>query len=99
VAKGNLNLQDLFLNQLRKEKVNVTIFLLSGFQLKGVIKGFDNFTLVVETENNKQQLIYKHAISSILPSKPINYMAQAQNSQAQNTASQQSNNNQNQESK
>lgn len=63
MAKGSLNLQDLFLNQLRKEKVNVTIFLLSGFQLKGVIKGFDNFTLIVETDNNKQQLIYKHAIS------------------------------------
>lgn len=83
MAKGNLNLQDLFLNQLRKEKVNVTIFLLSGFQLKGVIKGFDNFTLVVETENNKQQLIYKHAISSILPAKAINYMTQTQNAQVQ----------------
>lgn len=96
MAKGSLNLQDLFLNQLRKEKVNVTIFLISGFQLKGVIKGFDNFTLIVETDNNKQQLIYKHAISSIMPSKPINYMAQAQNNQQ---ASQQSNNNQGQETK
>ncbi|WAM32635.1 RNA chaperone Hfq [Caldicellulosiruptor naganoensis] len=98
MAKGNLNLQDLFLNQLRKEKVNVTIFLLSGVQIKGIIKGFDNFTLVVETDNNKQLLIYKHAISSVLPSKPINYMAQVQNSQTQNAATQQTNN-QNQESK
>lgn len=96
MAKGNLNLQDLFLNQLRKEKVNVTIFLISGFQLKGTIKGFDNFTIIVETDNNKQQLIYKHAISSIMPSRQINYMAQTQNSQQ---SSQQSNNNQTQETK
>ncbi|WAM34806.1 RNA chaperone Hfq [Caldicellulosiruptor morganii] len=88
MAKGNLNLQDLFLNQLRKEKVNVTIFLLSGVQIKGTIKGFDNFTLVVETDNNKQMLIYKHAISTILPSKPVNYMTQMQNSQTQNATQQ-----------
>jgi len=71
VAKGNVNLQDLFLNQLRKEKVPVTIFLLSGFQIKGIIRGFDNFTLMIETETNKQQLVYKHAISTVLPSKNV----------------------------
>jgi host factor-I protein len=63
-------LQDLYLNYLRKEKVPVTIFLVNGTRLKGVIKGFDNF--VVLLKQNTQQLIYKHAISTISPEKDIN---------------------------
>ena len=63
-------LQDLYLNYLRKEKVPVTIFLINGARLKGVIKGFDNF--VVLLKQNTQQLIYKHAISTISPEKDIN---------------------------
>lgn len=63
-------LQDLYLNYLRKEKVPVTIFLVNGTRLKGVIKGFDNF--VVLLKQNTQQLIYKHAISTISPDKDIN---------------------------
>lgn len=66
-----INLQDVFLNQTRKEHISVTIFLTNGFQFKGMVKGFDNFTVILETEG-KQQLVYKHAISTIVPSKPIN---------------------------
>lgn len=64
--KSPINIQDQFLNQLRKDGISVTIFLLSGFQIRGIIKGFDNFTVLIETEG-KQQLIYKHAISTFAP--------------------------------
>ncbi len=62
-------IQDLYLNQLRKEKIPVTIFLVNGTRLKGTIKGFDNF--VVLLKQNSQQLIYKHAISTISPEKDV----------------------------
>ena len=65
-----MNLQDSFLNQVRKEKIPVTIFLVNGFQIKGIVRGFDNFTVIVELEQ-KQQLVYKHAISTVAPVKPI----------------------------
>lgn len=68
-----MNLQDIFLNQVRKEKTPITIFLTNGFQIKGVARGFDSFTVVVDTDG-KQQLVYKHAISTIIPSKPVNIM-------------------------
>ena len=64
------NLQDSFLNQLRKDKSVVTMFLMNGFQLHGVVKGFDGFTVVLDSEG-RQQLIYKHAISTVVPPKPI----------------------------
>ena len=73
MAQNTGNLQDLFLNQVRKEKVVVNIYLANGFQYRGVIKGFDNFVVLIETEG-KQALVYKHAISSINPSKPISKM-------------------------
>ena len=63
-------LQDLFLNYLRKEKIPVTIFLINGTRLKGVIKGFDNFVVVLKQAT--QQLIYKHAISTISPEREVN---------------------------
>ncbi len=69
--KQSINIQDTFLNQLRKEGIFVTIFLLNGFQLKGQVKGFDNFTVLLETDG-KQQLIFKHAISTFSPSKSVN---------------------------
>lgn len=69
--KNNINLQDVFLNQVRKEHVAVTIYLTNGFQLKGIVKGFDNFTVVLESDG-KQQLVYKHAISTISPMKQVN---------------------------
>ena len=71
----NINLQDVFLNQARKEHISVTIFLTNGFQFKGLVKGFDNFTVVLESEG-KQQLVYKHAISTIVPHKPIELMSE-----------------------
>ena len=65
-----LNLQDVFLNQIRKDATPVTVFLLNGFQIKGFVRGFDNFTVVMDSEG-KQQLIYKHAISTIIPLRPV----------------------------
>jgi host factor-I protein len=73
VNKVNINLQDVFLNQVRKEHIAVTIYLTNGFQLKGMVKGFDNFTVVLDTEG-KQQLVYKHAISTISPMKVVNFI-------------------------
>ena len=64
------NLQDLILNQARRDRSMVTVFLMNGFQLHGVVKGFDSFTLVLDSDG-KQQLIYKHAISTVVPPKPI----------------------------
>lgn len=66
----SMNLQDTFLNTLRKNNIFVTVFLLNGFQLKGLIKSYDNFTVLLESEG-KQQLIYKHAISTFVPSKNV----------------------------
>jgi host factor-I protein len=73
VNKANINLQDVFLNQVRKEHIPVTIYLTNGFQLKGLVKGFDNFTVVLDTDG-KQQLVYKHAISTISPMKLVNFI-------------------------
>lgn len=64
------NMQDVFLNTLRKEKVFVTVFLVNGFQLRGLIQSYDNYTVLLETDG-KQQLVYKHAISTYVPSKNI----------------------------
>jgi len=68
--KNTNNLQDIFLNSARKNKILVTIYLTNGFQLKGYVKGFDNFTVVLDSDG-KQMMIYKHAISTITPSKVI----------------------------
>jgi len=64
------NLQEQFLNTARREHMNVTIFLMNGFQLRGVITGYDNYALILISEG-KQHMIYKHAISTIIPSVPI----------------------------
>lgn len=64
------NIQDLVLNQIRREKQSVVFFLMNGFQLRGVVRSFDNFVVVLETDG-KQQMIYKHAISTIVPSEPV----------------------------
>lgn len=71
--KSTINLQDVFLNQVRKDHIFVTIYLTNGFQLKGSVKGFDNFTVVLDTDG-KQQLVYKHAISTIIPAKQVSLM-------------------------
>lgn len=65
-----VNLQDIFLNALRKEKVDVTVFLMNGFQIKGIIRGYDNFVIMIESDG-RQQVIYKHAVSTISPARAI----------------------------
>ena len=65
-----MKLQDAFLNKLRKEKIPVSIFLVKGTRLQGVITFFDQFTLLLE-EGDNQQLVYKHSISTIVPSRPV----------------------------
>ena len=67
-----LNLQDLFLNNARKEKIPVTIYLMNGVQVKGIVKGFDSYIIMLEGDNRQQNMIYKHAVSTILPVKYIN---------------------------
>jgi len=69
MGKSQVNLQDIFLNQMRKEKIPVTMYLVNGARLTGTIKGFDNFVILMKQEN--QQLVYKHAISTIIPDKPV----------------------------
>lgn len=64
------NIQDKILNEARKDKISVLIYLTNGFQLKGIVTAFDNFTLLLESEG-KQHMIYKSAISTIIPSRPI----------------------------
>ena len=64
------NLQDLFLLSARRARVPVTVFLVNGFQMRGYVTGFDAFTVVL-TSDGKQQVIYKHAISTIVPERPV----------------------------
>ena len=64
------NVQDVFLNAIRKEKMPVTVFLVNGVKLQGVITWFDNFSMLLRRESHAQ-LIYKHAISTIMPSGPL----------------------------
>ena len=66
------NLQDVLLTQARREHMAVTVFLTNGFQLKGIVRGFDCFIVVLDTEG-RQQIIYKHAISTIIPARPIQF--------------------------
>ncbi|HOD13859.1 MAG TPA: RNA chaperone Hfq [Spirochaetota bacterium] len=66
------NLQDHFLNTARKEKIEINVFLVNGVPIKGRVLSFDNFTILMEVEK-KQNLIYKHAMSTIVPSRPIPY--------------------------
>jgi host factor-I protein len=72
-----INLQDVFLNQVRRDKISVTIYLTNGFQFRGVVKGFDNFTVILESEG-KQDLVYKHAISTIIPIRPVSILDNAE---------------------
>ena len=64
------NYQDLFLNQARREHTPLTVFLMNGFQMRGTITGFDPFVIVLFSDG-KQQMIYKHAVSTITPSVPL----------------------------
>ena len=64
------NLQDTFLNYIRREKIPVTLFLMSGFQLRGVVRSFDSFVVLIDADG-RQQMIYKHAISTVAPARPV----------------------------
>lgn len=79
-AKMNksINIQDTFLNQLRKDSIPVTVYLINGFQVRGTIKAFDNFTIVIDSDG-KQQLIYKHAISTFTPQRNVSLVQQQDN--------------------
>lgn len=72
-----INLQDVFLNQCRKGKIAVTIILTNGFQFKGLVRGFDNYVAIFDCDG-KQQLVYKHAISTIIPSKSVSILDTAE---------------------
>ena len=76
----NLNLQDVFLNQARKEKVPVTIFLTNGFQFRGIVKGFDSYIVILDCDG-RQNLVYKHAMSTVVPSRPISILDAEQNTE------------------
>jgi host factor-I protein len=69
--KTQLNLQDIFLNQVRKENISVTIYLVNSVQLRGIVRGFDAFTVMLDSPGRATQLVYKHAITSIVPSRPV----------------------------
>ena len=73
--KTSTNLQDVFLNQARKDRTPLTIFLVNGYQVRGTVRGFDNYTVILDSEG-KQQMIYKHAISTISPLVPIRFVTE-----------------------
>ncbi|MEX1307432.1 MAG: RNA chaperone Hfq [Eubacteriales bacterium] len=75
MQKSGVNLQDVFLNQIRKDATMVTIHLCNGFQIKGLVKGFDNFVILIDTEG-KQMMVYKHAVSTITPQKTVTFNIQ-----------------------
>ncbi len=68
--KKTTNLQDLFLTRAHRQNVPLTVFLVNGFQMRGSVRGFDPFTVVLESEG-RQQLVYKHAISTIVPAQAV----------------------------
>jgi len=72
MAQPNQDHQELMLSAMRKESIPVTVFLISGFQIRGVIVAFDNYVIIVDSDN-KQQMVYKHAVSTIVPYRnPLN---------------------------
>ena len=68
--RNEINLQDRMLAALRQQSQNTTFFLMNGFQMRGIIRGFDNFVVFLESDG-KQQMIYKHAISTIIPQRQV----------------------------
>lgn len=67
----SINLQDMFLNQVRKEGIGVTIYLTNSVQLRGQVRGFDAFTVLLDAPGKPTQLVYKHAVASIVPSRAV----------------------------
>ena len=71
------NYQDTFLSAVRRERSTVVVFLMNGFQMKGIVRGFDSFVVMLDTDG-KQQMIYKHAISTIVPPRPVELTAETE---------------------
>lgn len=71
------SVQDVFLNKIRKEKMSVTVFLVNGVKLQGVVTWFDNFSILLKRETHVQ-LVYKHAVSTIMPGGPLNLYEETQ---------------------
>ncbi|WAH35321.1 RNA chaperone Hfq [Alicyclobacillus dauci] len=82
MTKQQINIQDTFLNQVRKDKIPVIVYLVNGFQIRGIVRAFDNFTIVVEAEG-KQQMIYKHAISTFIPMRQVSLASEATGSESE----------------
>ena len=80
VAERGANLQDVFLNHLRREKIPVTVFLVKGVKLQGIVTWFDNFCVLLRRDGHSQ-LVYKHAISTIMPSQPVQMFDAEENAQ------------------
>jgi len=78
MGKHAIILQDVFLNYVRREKIPITVHLTNGFQIKGNVKGFDSFTVILDSEG-KQMMVYKHAISTITPQRPVVFAVQNEN--------------------
>lgn len=74
---NKIDVQTVFLNSVRQDNVLVTVFLINGFQFRGTVQGFDNFMVELKCEG-KQQMVYKHAISTIVSAKPVNLNVAAQ---------------------
>ena len=75
MMQSKANLQDLFLSRAKRDRMPVTMFLMNGFQMRGTITGFDAFVVVLDSDG-KQQIIYKHAISTIAPMRPVELEAE-----------------------
>ena len=71
------NYQDTFLSAVRRDRSTVVVFLMNGFQMKGIVRGFDSFVVMLDTDG-KQQMIYKHAISTIVPPRPVELSAETE---------------------
>ena len=84
MKKNTTDLQDTFLNNVRKSNTQVIIHLVNGFQIKGLVKGFDNFVIMLDVMG-RQQMVYKHAISTISPSRPVSTFRSEADGQEENT--------------
>jgi host factor-I protein len=80
MAEKSQNVQDVFLNYVRRQKMAVTIFLVNGVKLQGIITWFDNFSILLRRDAHSQ-LVYKHAISTIMPSQPVHLYDPSQDDQ------------------
>lgn len=81
----SVNLQDVFLNTARREKIPIILYLVSGYQLRGTVKGFDQFTILLDC-GGVQNMVYKHAVSTMSPSRYISFM-EAEKGEASNESS------------